>query len=113
MDKLERMFELQYELNRRIGVDARTLDTPELKTQWIKQYALALSQELAEAVDCVPWKHWKKNQELNLPHLREELVDCFHFLISLSQVAGMSAQDVFDLYAHKNQVNHERQQTGY
>ena len=39
--------------------------------------------------------------------------DLFHFLISLAQVLGMSADDVHMAYLKKNKVNHERQDSGY
>ncbi len=42
-----------------------------------------------------------------------EVVDLFHFLISLAQVLGMSADDVFAAYLKKNEVNFKRQETGY
>ena len=35
------------------------------------------------------------------------------FLISLAQVLGMSAEDVYNLYVQKNKVNFERQDSGY
>ena len=41
------------------------------------------------------------------------MVDLFHFLISLAQVLGMSADDVFNAYVRKNEVNFKRQETGY
>ena len=113
MDKLTEMFRLQKELNLRIGVDTDAMGSLEDKTRWIKQYALCLDQELAELVDSVPWKHWKKNQSFDEANLKVEIVDCFHFLISLAQVAGMSADDVFSQYADKNKVNHDRQDSGY
>ena len=37
----------------------------------------------------------------------------FHFLISLAQGLGMTAQDVFDTYTKKNKLNFERQDSGY
>ena len=42
-----------------------------------------------------------------------EVVDLFHFLISLAQVLGMSADDVFEAYMKKNEVNFQRQDSGY
>jgi dimeric dUTPase (all-alpha-NTP-PPase superfamily) len=42
-----------------------------------------------------------------------EVVDLFHFLVSLAQTLGMSADDVYQAYLKKNQVNHARQETGY
>ena len=40
-------------------------------------------------------------------------LDLFHFLISLAQVLGMSADDVFAAYTKKNEVNFKRQDSGY
>jgi len=37
----------------------------------------------------------------------------FHFLVSLAQTLGMTADDVFDAYVAKNKVNHQRQDSGY
>ncbi|MFM8359876.1 MAG: dUTP diphosphatase, partial [Verrucomicrobiota bacterium] len=42
-----------------------------------------------------------------------EVVDLFHFLISLAQVLGLSADDLFQAYLKKNEVNFRRQETGY
>jgi dimeric dUTPase (all-alpha-NTP-PPase superfamily) len=112
VDLLEDMFARQAELNRRIGVD--TLAMPEEKQpEWILNYCRAMSQELAELTDSVPWKWWAKYQTYDLQNARVEIVDLFHFLISLAQVAGLSAQDVHDLYTRKNKLNHKRQDDGY
>ena len=43
----------------------------------------------------------------------QKLFDLFHFLISLAQVMGMTAEDVHEAYLKKNQVNHNRQDSGY
>jgi dimeric dUTPase (all-alpha-NTP-PPase superfamily) len=106
------MFEKQAELNRRIGVN--TTQTPEAEQpQWILNYCRAMSQELAELTDSVPWKWWAKYQTYNKQNARVEIVDLFHFLISLAQVAGLTAEDVHRLYLEKNKVNFERQDSGY
>ena len=44
---------------------------------------------------------------------RVEVVDLFHLLISLAQTLGMSADDVFEAYMKKNEVNFQRQESGY
>ena len=48
-----------------------------------------------------------------LQNARVEVIDLFHFLISLAQTLGMSADDVFEAYVKKNAVNHQRQDSGY
>ena len=111
-DLLSEMFALQKELNTRIGVD--TTDMPEEeRIRWVLNYTRALSQETAELIDSVPWKWWAKYQEFDEQNARVEVVDLFHFLISLAQVLGMSAEDVHGLYTKKNKVNHQRQDSGY
>ncbi len=111
-DMLEDIFRLQGELNQRIGVD--TLAMPaERQPEWVLNYCRAMSQELAELTDSVPWKWWAKYQKFDKQNARVEVVDMFHFLISLAQVLGMSAKDVHAAYLAKNKVNFKRQETGY
>ncbi len=112
MDKLSHMFDLQKKLNTRIGVDTDNMSDDE-RVQWILNYTRALSQEVAELVDSVPWKWWAKYQTFDKQNAKVEIVDLFHFLISLAQTAGLSADDVYNLYAKKNKVNHNRQDSGY
>jgi dimeric dUTPase (all-alpha-NTP-PPase superfamily) len=103
---------MQEELNRRIGVEMKGMSQEE-KTKWILNYTRAMTQELAELTDSVPWKWWAKYQKFDEQNARVEVVDLFHFLISLAQVLGMDADDVYQAYAKKNQVNHQRQASGY
>ena len=112
MDKLGEIFSMQADLNRRIGVELEGLNE-EQKTEWVLNYTRAMQQELAELTDSVPWKWWAKYQEFDEQNAKVEVVDLFHFLVSLAQVLGMSAEDVYDAYIKKNKVNHERQDSGY
>jgi len=112
MDKLENIFDLQEQLNVRIGVDMKDMDDEE-RAKWILNYVRAMQQELAELTDSVPWKWWANYQAFDKQNAKVEIVDLFHFLISLAQVMGMSAEDIHEAYLKKNQVNHDRQETGY
>lgn len=111
-DQLRELFRMQQALNARIGVITEGMSEAD-QTKWVLNYSRALSQELAELTDSVPWKWWAKYQKFDLQNARVEVVDMLHFLISLSQVLGMSADDVFAAYVKKNQVNLQRQDTGY
>lgn len=111
-DFLEAMFHMQAELNRRIGVDTTALPEEE-QPKWVLNYCRAMSQETAELIDSVPWKWWAKYQTYDKQNARIEVVDLFHFLISLAQVVGLSARDVHDLYMKKNKLNFQRQDSGY
>jgi len=111
-DMLQDLFDKQMALNHRIGVRPDEMDDEE-KVKWILNYTRATSQELAELIDSVPWKWWAKYQEFDVQNAKVEVVDLFHFLISLAQVLGMDAKDVHDLYNQKNKLNFKRQDDGY
>lgn len=111
-DQLRELFRMQKALNQRIGVNTDAMSDEE-KTRWILNYCRAMTQEIAELTDSVPWKWWAKYQKFDEQNARVEVVDLFHFLISAAQVLGMSADDVFQAYAKKNEVNFKRQESGY
>jgi dimeric dUTPase (all-alpha-NTP-PPase superfamily) len=111
-DQFRELWRMQKALNERIGVHTDSMSEQE-KTRWILNYCRAMSQEIAELTDSVPWKWWAKYQKFDEQNARVEVVDLFHFLISMAQVLGMSADDVFAAYVKKNEVNFQRQNTGY
>ena len=111
-DKLDQLFAMQKKLNERIGVCTDRMDEAQ-QVKWVLNYTRALSQELAELTDSVPWKWWAKYQKFDVQNARVEVVDMFHFLISIAQTLGMSADDVFQKYVKKNEVNFQRQESGY
>lgn len=112
MDKFEEIFRMQAALNERIGVRLPPASTEE-KTKWVLNYTRALQQETAELIDSVPWKWWAKYQTFDEQNAKVEVVDLFHFLVSLAQTLGMTAEDVYQAYLKKNAVNHQRQDSGY
>ena len=112
MDKLDKIFEMQEKLNRRIGINLDNLGDDE-KIKWILNYSRALQKEVSELIDSVPWKWWAKYQKFDKQNARVEVVDIMHFLVSIAQILGMSADDIFDAYCKKNAINHERQDSGY
>src|SRR5438034_763593 len=111
-DQLEEIFRMQHALNQRIGVHTEGMSQEE-KTKWLLNYCRAMTQEIAELTDSVPWKWWAKYQKFDEQNARVEVVDLFHFLISAAQVLGMTAEDVYQAYTRKNEVNFKRQESGY
>lgn len=112
-DMLREMFRMQAALNERIGVRESSQMSEEEQHKWVLNYCRAMSQEIAELTDSIPWKWWAKYQKFDLQNARVEVVDLFHFLISVAEILGMSADDVFNYYRDKNKVNLQRQDTGY
>ncbi len=120
---LRELFEKQAQLNKRTGFDAeeirKNLD-PAKAGLWLNNYIAAMSNELEELRDCTYWKHWCKEAkqgkrfELNdLQNARVEVIDMLFFWISLAQCVGLDADDAYNLYMQKLEVNHNRQDNGY
>lgn len=112
-DMLREMFRMQALLNQRIGIRESGQMTEEEQQKWVLNYCRAMSQEIAELTDSIPWKWWARYQKFDLQNARVEVVDLFHFLISVAEILGMSADDVFTYYKDKNRVNLQRQDSGY
>lgn len=112
MDKLSHIFELQEGLNSRCGVVCENF-TDEDKVKWILNFSRALQQECSELIDSTPWKWWAKYQAFDQQNAKVEIVDMLHFLVSLAQTMGMSADDLYNMYCQKNKINHTRQDSGY
>lgn len=120
---LKELFELQAELNRRIGFDADALRRnfdPHVAGKWLNDYIAAASNELEELRDCTFWKHWcsearqgRRFELHDLQNARVEVIDLLFFWLSLAQCVGLSAEDVNDLYRQKLDVNHQRQDGDY
>jgi dimeric dUTPase (all-alpha-NTP-PPase superfamily) len=120
MEKLEQIFAKQHELNRYTFQQNRLVAFDEiprsrdLQNTWLRNYALAMTQEIAELVDSTNWKWWRTKVDLfDEQNLRVELVDILHFWVSACQVMGLSAEDVFRMYMQKNAINAQRQDRGY
>jgi len=112
-DKLNEIFKMQQELNSRIAPELGTPLTEEQKVKWLLNYSRATQQELAELIDSVPWKWWAKYQKFDEQNARVEITDIIHFVVSMALVLGMTADDVFEAYRKKWEVNHQRQDAGY
>ena len=112
LDKLDEIFRLQEQLNKRLGVDTPNM-TDEQRQQWVLNYCRAMTQEIAELTDSVPWKWWAKYQKFDKQNARVEVIDLLHFLISIAQVLEMAPADFYEAYTKKHQVNLARQDSGY
>lgn len=105
IDKLNKMFAMQKELQEKLSV---TFDQG-----YINIMALALEDEIHEALRETPWKPWKKNQTMNQENYKKELVDAFHFFMNMCIAGNVTANDLYNGYIEKNKENHERKEAGY
>jgi dimeric dUTPase (all-alpha-NTP-PPase superfamily) len=117
MDRLEEMLKLQSQLQARYhdGVEPIDLD-PQARKEYVRSMVLALTDELHEALREVPWKPWSKTSlwdQIGTENFKLELVDAFHFYMNLMLVSGMSADELFNEYLRKNNINHGRIDSDY
>ncbi len=120
---LKDMFERQAALNKRIGYDTKSMKDrfdPGVAGKWLNDYIIAAGNELEELRDCTFWKHWCTEAQQgrrfaihDLQNARVEVIDLLFFWISMAQCVGLSAEDVYDLYLQKLDVNHKRQDGDY
>ena len=106
MDKLDTIFAMQKQLNDYI-IEKRNLKFTQ--EEWIQKRSLALIDEVAELLNEINYKWWKNPKEINPAAVKEELVDILHFYIGMCIDAGMTADDMYDIYLAKNKENYDRQ----
>jgi len=82
-DSVSEMLNMQNTLNEMTnGVDWKAGQTALGK---VINWRRCIVMETAELIDSYPWKHWKSvDAEIDLDNVRVELVDIWHFLLSLS-----------------------------
>ncbi|EJR82858.1 alpha/beta hydrolase [Bacillus thuringiensis] len=105
-DKLNELFALQSELDNRI-ISERNINKS--LDEWVVGITLAMESEIDEIRREVNWKWWKNEKPIDKEALQGEVIDMWHFLISLSLKCGLSAEDVCRIYLEKNRENHARQ----
>lgn len=105
-DRLSELFQMQNALDGRI-ITERNIEKS--LSEWVIGLTLAMESEIDEIRREVNWKWWKNEKEIDKDALQGEIIDMWHFLISLSQKAGLEAEDVYRIYMEKNAENHARQ----
>lgn len=106
-DKLDEIYEMQYALDQRI-IDDRKID--KTLDEWVMGLTTAMESEIDEIRREVNWKWWKNTKPIDHDALRGEVIDLWHFLVSLSQKVGLTPEEVYSVYCEKNAENHARQE---
>jgi hypothetical protein len=111
-DMLHRMFELQEQFGSKFIPFQNS--TVQEKEKWTKELIVCCMDELTEILNCTNHRHWKK-PVYPLPELelKYELIDLWHFVMSLMILWGIKPQDLYTMYLAKNRENHNRQAKGY
>ncbi|MBQ9832818.1 MAG: dUTPase [Clostridia bacterium] len=107
MDKLDIIFQMQKMLDDDI-IERRKLHGIS-REEWIQKEILAIISELTEVMDEVNFKWWKNPKEVDEASLKEEIIDVLHFFVSMCIKAGLTADELFEIYKAKNKENFDRQ----
>ena len=107
MDKLNEIFDMQTELDTRI-INERNIQMT--MSEWVIGITIAMESEIDEIRREVNWKWWKNEKVIGRELLQGEVIDLWHFLLSLSRHVGLTPEDIHRLYMEKNAENHARQQ---
>ncbi len=108
-DRLDLIFALQKGLADMMNLDRYPKDT-EGK---VAALCTAIIHEAVELQRTTNWKWWKKPVSFNKDEAKEELIDIWHFVVQASLELGLTPKDILDEYQRKNEINRERQRSGY
>lgn len=128
-DMLKSLFDMQEALNTKYGrpslewkdkINGENHYALLLAGQRLDDLIKASSSELEELRNCTYWKHWIKESRdgyrykiHDLPSAKKEVIDLLHFFISIALWAGMGAEEMYDMYLKKNEINAKRIDDGY
>lgn len=117
-DKLDLLFQKQYDLQvQGMHYDFDNMTT-EQRAAYVKEYVLHCEHELHEAIQEMPffkpWKRYDKDAESEKNAVmwamsRKEFVDALHFFLCVAIGLGFTPDELFEMYCDKNAVNYDRQ----
>ena len=108
-DQLEIIFGLQKGLSDMMNLDRYPNDTEGR----VSALCTAIMHEAVELQRTTNWKWWKTPTTFNEAEAREELIDIWHFVVQASLELNLTPNDIVEEYKKKNEINRERQRTGY
>ncbi|MFL6496126.1 MAG: dUTPase [Nitrososphaera sp.] len=109
MDSLETIFLIQKELASVMNLSRYPSSTDER----VSALSTAIVHEAIELQRLTSWKWWKKPTPFDSEAAKEELIDIWHFVVQASIELGMTPTDVVREYKKKNEINRNRQVSGY
>jgi len=119
MDRLEHMFELRQAFMEALsgpnGADTLDLTLKE-DQRHLRDVSVRGVEEVWEALSNL--RNWKPHRQTDLPDFNreaflEEWIDAFNYFFTALIKSGFSADDVYQMYVHKDKIIHERLKNGY
>lgn len=105
IDKLDIIFEKQFELQVKLGQVATPLG---FRQEQIDKTVLCIIDELFELLRETNYKYWRKSKSINEDELKMEFIDVFKFVLNLGLLLGIDSEELFLLFNQKDKINHKR-----
>jgi len=81
----------------------------EQKINLTKEFILCMHRELGEILNIIPWKlHRKNTKQYNVDDLKEEIIDCFKYLLNLCLIWNLDSSSFENLFYNKSKIVEER-----
>lgn len=110
---LETMFKAQQDFHKRLNPDFKGMSEASREDK-LARTARNIIMEGAELMDQLNWKEWKKTKkQVDWEQVRYEVADIMAFLMNAAIESGMTAEDFFQFYMRKVEVNVKRQENSY
>lgn len=108
------LYVIQRAFQARLNDGAFPADLPDiLRMSYLRTQALALTDELHEALGETGWKPWATSNHLNRDAYAGELADVFIFFMNMMLTADITPSELMDLVKVKQIKNVKRQDEGY
>ena len=117
-DRLAKMLSAQEAFQRLMDEHGRApveLSGTERK-DYVRTHVLATTDELHEALRETVWKPWSNREDLyatGRSYFIAEMIDAWHHFMNLLLVADVTADEFFDEYVRKMDINIKRKTDGY
>ncbi len=108
-DRLDTIFKLQKGLSEMMNLNRYPKDSEGR----VSALSTAIMHEAVELQMTTNWKWWKTPTKFDEAEAREELIDIWHFVVQASLELNLTPDDIVEEYKKKNEINRERQRTGY
>lgn len=106
MDRLQELLDRQKELD---GFIAERRGLTFENREWVRKKCVAMIVEASELLNEVDYKWWKEPKKDNDAEIKEEIIDILHFFLGMCNDAGLTSDEIYDVYMKKNDENHKRQ----
>lgn len=114
--KLTHMFEMQGKLNDNViekkGMTHYNVvcrDKGKNRREWADDFMSCLTAEVAETREALTQRvKWWKDKTKDRDGVLDEMVDCWHFLMSGVMAMGFTPEEFYQMYLKKNAHNFER-----